>query len=216
LFSVLGFWPRSIFGVVFSGTISLASLTILLGLGTYGGFFPGLPHSWSGLQLNLQDLPGLFNPTATGTISQTASVEMLVATNTPAATGAARPSPRSSPSPDSSPTTAPTETPPPPTMTSIPTHTLVPSRTPTLTLTPAPTPVWAIVNAPEFDGAYIREEPRPDGRIITSLLNGTLVEVLPDVVPRGSTFWSHVRTIEGVEGWIVQSLLMTATPAPNW
>jgi uncharacterized protein YgiM (DUF1202 family) len=73
-----------------------------------------------------------------------------------------------------------------------------------------------MVDAQEFDGAYIREEPRPDARIITSVLNGTLVEVLTEVVQRGSVFWVHVRTIEGVEGWIVQSLLMTATPAPNW
>jgi hypothetical protein len=73
-----------------------------------------------------------------------------------------------------------------------------------------------VIHAQGFDGASIREEPRPDARIIISLLNGTLVEVLPDVVQRGTVFWSHVHTIEGVDGWIVQSLLMTATPAPNW
>jgi hypothetical protein len=97
-----------------------------------------------------------------------------------------------------------------------PTNTLVPTRTPSETITPAPTPVWAMINARSMNGAYIREEPKYDGKIVTSILNGTLIEVLPDSITDGGILWAHVRTHAGVEGWIVQSLLVTATPSPGW
>jgi hypothetical protein len=96
------------------------------------------------------------------------------------------------------------------------THTLIPSLTPSETITPAPTPVWAMINARSMNGAYIREEPKYDGKILTSLLNGALIEVLPDTSTDSGILWAHVRTHAGVEGWIVQSLLVTATPSPDW
>jgi hypothetical protein len=97
-----------------------------------------------------------------------------------------------------------------------PTNTLVPSPTPTITFTPAPTPVWAIVNSESYDGAVIRAEPKFGSQILTTILNGTLLEVLPDEVTDGGTVWAHVKTTDGKDGWIVQSLLETATPVPGW
>jgi hypothetical protein len=97
-----------------------------------------------------------------------------------------------------------------------PTNTLAPSLTPTITFTPAPTPVWAIVNSESYDGAVIRAEPKFGSQILTTILNGTLLEVLPDEVADGGTVWAHVKTTEGKDGWIVQSLLETATPVPGW
>ncbi len=109
-----------------------------------------------------------------------------------------------------------THTPLPPTITTTPTRTLVPSRTPTMTVSPAPTPVWAKINARGSDGAVIRVEPSTGAAVVTSRLNGMLVEVLPEIVQDGNSTWVHVRTTDGREGWILRNLLITATPVPIW
>jgi hypothetical protein len=126
-----------------------------------------------------------------------------------------------SPEPQPSPSTAlltssPTasQTPQPPSVT--PTRTLVPTNTATLTITPMPTPVWARITAKEGNGALIREEPDYNATVVQSLLNGNLVEVLAEVYNAGGVTWVRVRTVNGKEGWVVRSLLTTATPAPNW
>lgn len=102
-----------------------------------------------------------------------------------------------------------------PTSTFTPTITFEPTGTSTETITPQPTPVWARVTAPTGGGALLRDE--PDGKIISSILNGGMVQVISDPV-RGktTTIWVQVRTEDGLIGWIVQSLLATATPAPGW
>jgi len=102
-----------------------------------------------------------------------------------------------------------------PTVTLTPTITFEPTGTATETITPQPTPVWARVTAPTGGGALLRDE--PDGKIISSILNGGMVQVISDPV-RGktTTIWVQVRTEDGLIGWIVQSLLATATPAPGW
>ena len=97
-----------------------------------------------------------------------------------------------------------------------PTNTLVPTRTATVTITPKPTPVWAMINSPSTTGAVIREEPSFSAKYVASLLNGSLVQVLPDTVFADNNYWVHVITEDGVEGWIVRSLIATATPAPGW
>ena len=99
---------------------------------------------------------------------------------------------------------------------STPTRTLVPTRTVTLTITPEPTPVWARINASEGNGALVRSEADYNAKVVASLLNGTLVEVLPEVVNKGSVAWVHIRMVNDEEGWVVRSLLRTATPAPGW
>lgn len=109
-----------------------------------------------------------------------------------------------------------TDTPMPPTATMTPTRTLVPSETPTLTLTPVPTPLWAKVYAPQSNGVLVRLEPDGTSKIVASLLNDNLVEVLPEVVQDGAVTWVHVRVNSTTLGWINQSLLITATPAPGW
>lgn len=109
-----------------------------------------------------------------------------------------------------------TDTPMPPTATKTPTHTLVPSHTPTLTLTPVPTPLWAKVYAPLSNGVLVRLEPNGTSKIVASLLNDNLVEVLPEIVQDGTITWVHVRVNATTLGWINQSLLITATPAPGW
>jgi hypothetical protein len=118
--------------------------------------------------------------------------------------------------PSQTPSITPSQTPEPPTPTITLTRTLIPSRTPTLTVTTVPTPVWAQISASEGGGALIRAEPNFNAAVIQSLLNGTLVEVLPEVITDGGVAWVHVRLVNGKEGWIVRGLLRTATPAPSW
>lgn len=112
-----------------------------------------------------------------------------------------------------------TLTPVPPTLTPTPTVTLTPEPTITSTVTPSPTPVLAYVAAPEdFGGAIMREEPGFNATIITSMSNGTLVQVLSDnPVEKDNAFWVEVVDLKrDLRGWIVQALLIVATPAPNW
>jgi hypothetical protein len=65
------------------------------------------------------------------------------------------------------------------------------------------------------EGARIRSE--PDGETIGLLANGTLITILPESRDVEGIFWVRVQTQEGLEGWIVQSLLarVTATASPN-
>jgi hypothetical protein len=60
----------------------------------------------------------------------------------------------------------------------------------------------------------------PNGAILTSLVNGYLVEVLPGQQDYDRAIWAHIRFTTDrdgtVEGWVIQSLLIIATPAANW
>lgn len=114
------------------------------------------------------------------------------------------------------PTLTPTTAPPP---TATATYTITPTltATPTRTITPTPTPIVALVNAGESGGAHLRAEPGFTAESITLLENGTPVQVMPvDPVQEGGGIWIRIRTIQGEEGWILQILLVTATPAPDW
>jgi hypothetical protein len=109
-------------------------------------------------------------------------------------------------------------TPTPPLVSSTPTNTLIPTRTPTYTVSPMPTPAWAMISSRGADGAVIRAEPSFDALYVQSMLNGMLVQMLPDTVEAEGVTWVYVKaTVDGdreVEGWIVKSLLTTATPVP--
>ncbi len=114
------------------------------------------------------------------------------------------------------PTITPTATPRPPTLTPSPTSTLVPTHTPTVTVSPIPTPVWARIKPNDKGGAIIREQPNFNSPVVIALISDKLVEVLPDIYQDKIVTWVKIRTPEGVEGWIVLTLLVTATPAPGW
>ncbi len=115
------------------------------------------------------------------------------------------------------PTATLTLTPVPPTATSTPT--LTPTLTPSITATvsPTPLPVYArIAASKESGGANLRPEPGSDISI-TSLLNNTLVEILPDSIILDGYTWAHVIVVDtGLEGWILQDLLAVSTPVPQW
>jgi hypothetical protein len=88
--------------------------------------------------------------------------------------------------------------------------------TATITLTPLPVVIWAEILSPEGDGANIREEPGFSARILRTVLNGTAVQVLDEVEIVDGATWAHIRFIDQVEGWIVRSLIVSATPEPEW
>jgi uncharacterized membrane protein len=108
-----------------------------------------------------------------------------------------------------------TLTPVPPTPTLTPTITPSPTLSPTPTFTFTPTPVLAVVRTDLAEGARIRKE--PGGETIDFLANNALVIVLPETQEKDGIAWVRIQTLDGVQGWIVQSLLLnvTATPPPQ-
>jgi len=128
--------------------------------------------------------------------------------------GIPTPIPSLTPTPTATYTLTPTPIPP----TATPTLTLTPvppthTPTPTITPTPTPTPMYAIVQSPEGGGAFVRDEPA--GEIIGLVANGTLVQVLGDTQEAGGYIWAHIITPDGIQGWMVQSLLVRTTPTPS-
>ncbi len=124
------------------------------------------------------------------------------------------------------PTATATVTPIPPTATltpTVPTSTATPEPTSTPTDTPEPTPFYAeIAVSEEFAGAYIRSEPSLESQILTSLVNGTVIEILdpsPSFDEQGRQ-WLNIRFLnedrQYQDGWVIENLLLIATPRPNW
>lgn len=130
------------------------------------------------------------------------------------------PSATSSPTATHSPTATSTitSTPVPPTNTPSPSATSSITPSPSPSLTASPTPIYALVAVPEdLKGAFLRAAPGFNEEILTSALNGTLVEILIDVpVEADKVLWLRIRLPDGREGWMLQSALIAATPAPNW
>ena len=127
------------------------------------------------------------------------------------------PSPTSTPEPATAFVGVSTET---PTRTPRPTldATLPPTRTFTSTVTAEPTPIIAQIRASEGGGAFIRE--KPGGKVLATLGNGATVTIVPnDLQDVNNVVWVHVFAIVNdvrVEGWMIQGVLVTATPIADW
>jgi hypothetical protein len=96
--------------------------------------------------------------------------------------------------------------------------TLPATETSTVTVTAEPTPILGIIRAAEGGGAFIREQ--PGGQALITLANGATVTIIPnDLQDVNGVIWVHVfATVDDrrVEGWILQTLLQTATPVADW
>jgi hypothetical protein len=96
--------------------------------------------------------------------------------------------------------------------------TLPPTETPTSTVTAEPTPIIALIRASEGGGAFIRE--KPGGIVLATLGNGATVTIVPDDLQEiNKVIWVHVSALVNerrVEGWMIQTVLQTATPVANW
>jgi hypothetical protein len=131
-------------------------------------------------------------------------------------THTALPTPIPSPTPSLTATPTRTLTPPPPTATATLTPTPQPTDTPTLSptpVTPTPTPVLAIVSAIQGGGAYYRD--KPGGDVLGLLNNGTAIVLLPERQELNGNIWAHIVTPQGVEAWMLEILILNATPTPT-
>jgi hypothetical protein len=85
-------------------------------------------------------------------------------------------------------------------------------------VTAEPTPIIGLVHASEGGGAFIRE--KPGGVVIATLANGAAVTIVPnDLQEVNKVIWVHVFTQvndKRVEGWMIQTVLQTATPVAEW
>jgi Flp pilus assembly protein TadG len=92
---------------------------------------------------------------------------------------------------------------------------VTPSLPPTFTLTPQLTS--GIIKASEGGGANLRQT--PNGKYLMTLDNGVSVEIYPDFKQVNGVAWLHVavtRSGQRVEGWLLESVVNYATPAPNF
>lgn len=108
-----------------------------------------------------------------------------------------------------------------PTASTTPTATRTPSATPSPSFTPSPshtatpTPQLAIIAAEGGSGVFLRDE--PGGLAFTSLLNGTLVQLLPEAPQSaGGQLWLHIYLPErDLDGWVLEGFMVTTTPVPS-
>lgn len=189
----LRFYPTSFGGLAFTGLVFAALIAIVM---VYTGF-----GNWAKIKT------GLATP---------APVAVIESTSTPSA----RPSVTPSLKPDEAtavvgaPVSAPSRTPR-PTLTPA---TLLPTETATTTVTAEPTPILGIIRAAEGGGAFIREN--PGGTVLATLTNGSTVTIVPnDLQDVNGVIWVHVVALieeRRVEGWMIQTVLQTATPVVDW
>jgi hypothetical protein len=116
--------------------------------------------------------------------------------------------------PTRTPTVTLTSTPVPPTATLTSTLTSTPTTPPTHTPTLTPTPVFAVVQTEDHKGAVLRAQ--PGGKVLSSYFDGTLVQILPGTATVEGVLWLHVLGPDGADGWMVDRVLATPTPSPDW
>lgn len=149
-------------------------------------------------------------PSSTSTVSLTTSATPTSSTTTATATttitSTATITATASPSPTPSTPTA-----------TIPVTETLPVETVPATLTSAPQSISGTVGASEGGGANLRQT--PNGKYLMTLDNGTLVEIYPDFKQVNGVAWLHVfvtRSGQRIEGWLLESVVSYATPAPNF
>lgn len=196
LFSLffLRYYPTSAGGLIFTGLVLVLLIGVLVSLAG--------PEGWS---LEKIGLATALPPTA------------VAAVPSPIATPTAHPPPTERATALISPATLfSSQTPERATQTAQPTQPA--TETSTATVTAEPTPIVAIIRAAEGGGAFIRE--KPGGLVLKTLGNGATVTIIPnDYQEVNKVIWVHVFTTvndQRVEGWMLQTLLQTATPIANW
>lgn len=192
----LRFYPTSFGGLAFTGIILIALIVVIT---AYTGF-----GNWIMIQTGRAPRP----PERAGVITATSTSLALSAS-----TQTLQPSQAATLVDDQ--TGTPFFETPRPTLTAA---TLAPTDTLTSTVTAEPTPILAIIRAAEGGGAFIREN--PGGTVLVTLGNGSVVTIIPnDLQEVKGVIWVHVFTTvndKRVEGWMIQTVLQTATPVADW
>jgi hypothetical protein len=202
-FAFMRFRPLTTGGLAFSGILILviaATLIVFTGIGQNAyNFILGTasPAPLASAPTFSPEPASLRSPTGTGAPSPSATLRPNATVNPndtqPAASGAVSPTLLGGD------------------ITFAPTETVVP------TFTFEPTPVLAKINAVEGGGAYMRKNPA--GKFLATLENGVIVEVLGETQEVSGVTWVKIAAIKNgmrMEGWIIQSVLVTATPVVNW
>ena len=191
----LRFYPTSAGGLIFTGLIFIILIALVTSLTGFG--------RW------MMETAGLATPVP-------ATVTINVSTPTPGTTITASANPDNATAIIGVPTTTPSPTATPAGET--PQSTLPPTETSTTTVTAEPTPIVALIHASEGGGAFIRE--KPGGLVLATLANGATVTIIPnDLQEVNKVTWVHVFALVNdrrVEGWMIQTVLQTATPVPYW
>ena len=191
----LRFYPTTISGATFTGLAIIAILAIVT-------FLTGFDQ-WIKIQA------GLATP-------EPASATQTVSTPKPFPTITSSPNISQSTALIGVPSQTPSRTSTPAPIT--PQATFKPTQTSTSTVTAEPTPIIGLIKASEGGGAFIRE--KPGGKVLATLPNGATVTIVPnDFQEVNGVVWIHVFALVNgvrVEGWMIQSVLVTATPVANW
>lgn len=191
----LRFYPTSPGGLVFTGVIFIILIAVVVSLTGFGRWV----MEKAGLATPLPVAAAVTLSSPTPLSATTSSPELDNATSViaaaPSITATRQPS-----------------------VTRTPRPTLAPTETSTSTITAEPTPIVALIRAAEGGGAFIRE--RPGGIVVATLGNGSTVTIVPDQFQEvNRVLWVQVYAVvndERVDGWMMQSVLQTATPIANW
>ncbi len=194
----LRFMPTNFAGFAFTGVTTIIVVVILIGLMTGGSWLPS-----AGARLASRDTTPASSPlrTATETLPPVMDATPSLPPSSTPVIESATPTDTLAPSPV-------------PLTLEI---TLPPTETPTMTLTIEPTPVYARVQSDQGGGVNLRKQ--PGGQYIATLDNNSIVEVRPETQIVDGVTWAHIIAIKGnqqLDGWILQSVLVVATPVPNW
>jgi hypothetical protein len=189
----LRFYPTSFGGFTFTGLTFAALIAIVM---VYTGF-----GNWAMIRTGLATPAPVALIETTATPSAIPSVTAsLQREETMTAVGAPVSAPSGTPRPTLTPAT------------------LAPTETATTTVTAEPTPILGIIRAAEGGGAFIREN--PGGTVLATLTNGSTVTIVPnDLQDVNGVIWVHVVALieeRRVEGWMIQTVLQTATPVVDW
>ena len=63
-------------------------------------------------------------------------------------------------------------------------------------------------------GVLVRQTPSLGSDVIRSVYNDNVLEITGDTIFADNYSWISVRTNEGLDGWVIESALRTATPSP--
>ena len=71
-----------------------------------------------------------------------------------------------------------------------------------------------MITSPSGGGALVRTEPG-GGTVVATLINGSIVQVLPETETVGNSSWVHVQLANNISGWVLQSVLTVTTTTPT-
>jgi hypothetical protein len=208
---MLVFWGFSFRGAATS-TLVLSAVWILAAiLLGWKVISPAVSHSQSQIKLTASPSPFAVSPSAQKVNSSTATItvmpsqtQIIILPTTPINTSTLTlfvPDETETPIQSSTPSFA----------QPIPSITRTATAKPTLNIQIG----WATIFVGGQQGARLRDKPGFVGKVIMIIDNNTVVKVMSGVQFKDQVYWTQVQTNDGTIGWMVHSVLITATPQPT-